>query len=342
MAPSDSMDFVKEKVAPEAGIEPERQVLSFDGNNLSGNETADDVGLKDGSVIDLAPNTITVHVKNPDGTKVSVTMDPSKNVQSIKESIAPAVAMDPSEQILSFNGNPLLDDASADTAGLVDGSVIDLETKEPDDTINVLVKTPDGKTIPVKMKVSDTIESIKKQVSGESGIDVPQQVLKFEGKKLKDGETGEDAGLANGSVLHLDVNKAVSKKEAKKKKMAKLKQKAEGAWIEEKPKEYKYDFNPTPFDLTRFRAHFMVGDQVPMEMICPHDWNVKNFKVEILKLKNDTRFVKKYFAEMDNPDGLDIYAPGSDGEGDPLPDDIPVPRTSSPYAFFSVIRKSGY
>ena len=108
---------------------------------------------------------------------------------------------------------------------------------------------------------------------------------------------------------------------------------------EDKRNKHEYEFNPTPLDLTRFKAHFMIGDQVPMEMICPIAMDIKGFKIEILKLKNDTSFVKKYFAGLTDPENLIIYPAGSYGEGDPLPDNIPVPKDSSPYAHFSVIRK---
>lgn len=91
-------------------------------------------------------------------------------------------------------------------------------------------------------------------------------------------------------------------------------------------------------DLTRFRAWFMVADTVPFEMICPIAMTIKEFKVEILKLRNDARFVKKYFEGLEDPDELKIYAAGSWGEGEPLPEDIPVPKDSSEYAFFSVTR----
>ena len=75
-----------------------------------------------------------------------------------------------------------------------------------------------------------------------------------------------------------------------------------------------------------------------MEMICPIAMDIKGFKVEILKLKDTTRFVKQYFDGLEDPNELKIYPAGSYGEGEPYPDDIPVPRTSSEYKFFSVLR----
>jgi hypothetical protein len=79
-----------------------------------------------------------------------------------------------------------------------------------------------------------------------------------------------------------------------------------------------------------------------MELVAPVAMTIRDFKVEILKLKNGYSYVKKHFAGLEDPDGLDIFAAGSEGEGEPLPDDILVPRDSSPYAFFSVMRKKGF
>ena len=105
-----------------------------------------------------------------------------------------------------------------------------------------------------------------------------------------------------------------------------------------KPKDYSHDFTPTPLDLSRFKVWFMIGDQVPFEMICPIAMDIKGFKEECLKLRNEARFVKQYFEGIDDPLQLKVYPAGSWGEGEPLPDDIPVPRTSNEYNFFSVMR----
>ena len=81
-----------------------------------------------------------------------------------------------------------------------------------------------------------------------------------------------------------------------------------------------------------------MGDQVPFEMICPIAMTIREFKVEILKLRNDAKFVERYLRGLEDPNQLKIYPAGSWGEGEPLAADIPVPKDSSMYAFFSVMR----
>ena len=107
---------------------------------------------------------------------------------------------------------------------------------------------------------------------------------------------------------------------------------------ERKKKDYHHEFTPTEFDLTRFKVWFMVGDQVPFEMICPIAMDIKWFKAEVLKLRNEAKFVKKYFEGLEDPNELKVYPAGSYGEGEPLAGDLPVPRDSSEYSFFSVMR----
>jgi len=70
-------------------------------------------------------------------------------------------------------------------------------------------------------------------------------------------------------------------------------------------------------------------------MICPIEWTIADFKVEILR--NDAKFVERYLRDVENPSQLKVYPAGSWGIGEPLADDLPIPKDSSQYAFFSVL-----
>ena len=54
--------------------------------------------------------------------------------------------------------------------------------------------------------------------------------------------------------------------------------------------------------------------------------------------KDITSMQECFENQLFRPDELKIYPAGSWGEGEPLPEDIPVPKDSSEYAFFSVTR----
>jgi len=300
--------------------------------------------LKDGSVIDLEPKPLTLHVRTPDGKTISLQIEPSDSIASIKEAVAPESGIEEPKQILKFEGVELPNEETADDLGLEDGDVLDLEEKG----ITVHVKTPDGSTISVELQPSDTIQSMKEAIASPAGVEVPRQVLKFEGKELPDAKSAEAVGLVDGSVVNLEVActpkedaeaRYLARKAKKEKKDKKKKKKPDKDWEPDKPKQYSYEFNPTPFDMTRHKAHFMVGDQVPMEMICPVGMTIFGFKEEVLNMKDSgSAIVSRYFAGINDPNKLKIFAAGSWGEGDPLPDDILVPRNSSPYAMFSVMK----
>lgn len=53
MEPSDKIEFIKEKVEQGTGVHVEDQTLKFNDKELPNEKTADDMGLVDGSMIDL-------------------------------------------------------------------------------------------------------------------------------------------------------------------------------------------------------------------------------------------------------------------------------------------------
>lgn len=103
-------------------------------------------------------------------------------------------------------------------------------------------------------------------------------------------------------------------------------------------KDYRTEFKGTPLDLTRLKIYFMIGNHIPMEMIIPVSMDIKWFKQKVLALRNEAKFIKQYFDGLDDPNELKVYEAGSYGEGEPLPDDILVPRDSSPYKHLAVMR----
>lgn len=118
---SDTTEFIKEKVAPESGIEVHRQILRYIGNELPDSQTAKDSGLKEGSYIDLEPRTIKIQVKTPDGKMIPVEMLPTDKILFIKETVAPESGIEVAKQLLKYNEKELPSEQSAIVAGLKDG-----------------------------------------------------------------------------------------------------------------------------------------------------------------------------------------------------------------------------
>lgn len=322
---SDTTLFIKENCADESGIEVPRQCLKYHDEEMEDGKTAKDMGLQDGSILDLSPKTIRIKVKCPDGKLIPVEMKPSDDMLFVKEKCEPESGIPVYKQLLKKDGKELPEEKTAKECGLKDGDVIDLRVP----TITVKVMTPKGKILPVTMEPTDNIQFIKEKVEPDAGIPVKDQRLIFNENELDNDKSADDCGLKDGDIIDLrgpggdtDDEGSVGSTE----------------FPVAESKDYSIPFEGTPMDLTRFRAWFMVADTVPFEMICPIAMTIKEFKVEILKIRNDARFVKKYFEGLEDPDEIKIYPAGSWGEGDPLPEDIPVPKDSSEYAFFSVFR----
>lgn len=102
---------------------------------------------------------------------------------------------------------------------------------------------------------------------------------------------------------------------------------------------YQHDFEPTPFDQTKFKIWYIIGDMVPFEMDLPIKSDILKLKEYIMDTKKESKYVAEYLKEVEDASTLKIYPAGSYGNGDPLDNNLPVPRDSSNENFFFVLRE---
>jgi hypothetical protein len=98
-------------------------------------------------------------------------------------------------------GNKLDDDHSVDSCQIKEGSTVDLEGASS--TIQVIVKTPLGKNIPVEINTNDPISALKEKVTQKEGIPVNRQSLVYTGITLDDDQTVADYDIERGSTIDL-------------------------------------------------------------------------------------------------------------------------------------------
>jgi uncharacterized ubiquitin-like protein YukD len=98
----------------------------------------------------------------------------------------------------------LEDHCSLEDCKIKNGSRLFLILEEP--SALILVKTLPGKAIPVTVKLSGSVDSIKEKVYEKEGIPPDIQRLIFEGKLLSVDRSLREYNIKRGSSLHLVLN----------------------------------------------------------------------------------------------------------------------------------------
>ena len=204
--PTDTVPDLKKKIKAKTGVPPNDQVLNYKGKELDDvdpDDTLDDIGMKHGDTVNMA---MTVNVRKPDGTILTIETSPEDTVDDIKRKVKKQTNIPMDDQRLSYKGVELDDpDDTMQVCGIQHGDTIDLSTD-----IEIKVKTLDGKLVPIVISPNGNILDVKKQVMDKEGIPVKQQRLYIddpndddEEEELHDKSTLKKNGIKHGDVLHL-------------------------------------------------------------------------------------------------------------------------------------------
>eukprot|EP00980_Cylindrotheca_fusiformis_P025861 scaffold14741_cov135-Cylindrotheca_fusiformis.AAC.11 len=203
--PSNTVSDVKDMVEDKEGIPVDEQTLLFKKDKLDDPTTLADNNIKNGDTLTLAP--MQIYVRHWDGTVIPLDVQPGDTLRSVKSKVDDKTDIPPDQQRLTFNDKPLTKDKK---------SLRDLGIKHKDtlvlEPMQIFVRTPDGKKIPIDVEPDDTVHMVKKKVEDETGLPVPTQTLRFDGDKLDDPTTLADNGIKHGDTLDLDPMKIFVKK----------------------------------------------------------------------------------------------------------------------------------